>query len=78
MSAKNIFIKRINDNFSIPKIGDFGLVKYSEMKTTKMTMNDFFSVHYAAPEQMKDIPDKPTPLFDSWAAAVILYEMLSG
>jgi hypothetical protein len=41
-------------------------------------MNDTFSICYAAPEQMKEVPDKPTPLFDSWAAAVILYEMLAG
>jgi serine/threonine protein kinase len=78
VSAKNIFIKKINDGFTIPQIGDFGLVRHSDMKTTQRTMNDTFSICYAAPEQMKEVPDKPTPLFDSWAAAVILYEMLAG
>lgn len=41
-------------------------------------MNDVCSLFYAAPEQIKDEPDKPTPKFDAWAAAVIFYEMLAG
>jgi serine/threonine protein kinase len=68
----------MNNGFIIPQIGDFGLVRRSDMNTTSRTMSDIFSVHYAAPEQMKEVPDRPTPLFDSWAAAIILYEMLAG
>jgi serine/threonine protein kinase len=31
VSAKNIFIKEFNNGFIIPQIGDFGLVKHSDM-----------------------------------------------
>jgi hypothetical protein len=50
VSSKNIFIQKINEGFIIPKIGDFGQVRHLKMKKTESTMNDFFSIHYAAPE----------------------------
>jgi serine/threonine protein kinase len=45
-------------------------------------MKDFGSQNYAAPEQKMKFEEKkglkPTPLFDSWAAAIILFEMITG
>ncbi len=80
IKPKNIFLKSVNTDKKdfIIKIGDFGLVRSSLSSTTDRTMNDVFSIHYAAPEQVKDPPDRATQLLDSWAAGIVLYQMLSN
>ncbi len=60
----------------IPIIGDFGVARFTGEKTTDLTNNNYITIQYASPEQIEC--ERPTELFDSWAAAVVLYEMLSG
>jgi serine/threonine protein kinase len=38
LSPKNIFLKKMKNGFTIPKIGDFGLVKPKERFYSKNTM----------------------------------------
>ncbi len=78
ISPKNIFVSTLKDGRDLLIIGDFGLVRSTQAHTTQRTINDAFSLHYAAPEQVKDDPDKPTFKFDVWAIGVILHQMLDG
>lgn len=59
---------------SIPKIGDFGLARPSEMTES----GDIFGTpNYAAPEVL-GAPDKVDHRTDIYAVGVILYELLTG
>lgn len=78
ISSKNLFLKSYGEKRDLLVIGDFGLARSEMAKITGLTIKDCFTDNYAAPEQKNANPDFPTPKFDSWAAAIILFEMLTG
>ncbi len=63
----------LNKRF-VPKIGDFGLARPSEMTETGVI---FGTPHYAAPEVL-EAPDKVDHRTDIFAVGVMLYELLTG
>lgn len=59
------------------KVADFGIAR-TELDGSRLTAtgNVIGTAHYLAPEQLQD--DPPTPATDQYAAALVLYEALTG
>ncbi|MBZ5647651.1 MAG: protein kinase [Acidobacteriia bacterium] len=79
LKPENIFLAR-NEDGEVAKILDFGLVK-TVTEDTQATRDTTAGVvvgtaPYMGPEQMRGCA--PTPAFDLWALAVVLYESLTG
>jgi len=79
LKPENIFLARTEDG-EVAKILDFGLVKTvtEDTQVTRDTTAGVVvgTVPYMGPEQMRGCA--PTPAFDLWALAVVLYESLTG
>jgi serine/threonine protein kinase len=70
VSPSNVFISRIGEI----KLGDFGIAKVRSLDPVKRS-GIWGKVHYASPELIRG--DDILPQADVWAAAVILYELLT-
>jgi serine/threonine-protein kinase len=58
------------------KLADLGLARFVEAATGSMTMRDFLSPQYAAPEQWKN--ERATKATDIYALGCIAYALLTG
>lgn len=70
VSPSNVFISRVGEI----KLGDFGIAKVRAVDPTKRN-GIWGKVHYASPELLKG--GDVLPQADIWAAAVVLYELLT-
>src|SRR4051812_32376853 len=58
------------------KIADLGLARFLEATTAPVTMRDFLSFQYCAPEQLNS--ESPTKATDVYAVGGITYALLTG
>lgn len=58
------------------KIADLGLARFLEASTAPITMRDFLSFQYCAPEQLN--AERPTKATDVYALGGIAYALLTG
>jgi serine/threonine-protein kinase len=70
VSPSNLFISRVGEI----KLGDFGIAKVRAIDPTKRN-GIWGKVHYASPELLRG--GDVLPQADIWAAAVVLYELLT-
>ncbi len=71
VSPGNVFISRLGEI----KLGDFGIARVRAVEQAA-EVGVWGKPYYLPPEAFDDAP--PTPAFDLWAAAVMLYELLTN
>jgi serine/threonine-protein kinase len=78
LKPDNIFLERLPDGRTQPKLLDFGIAK-TEDGLNKLTATGAVmgTAHYLAPEQARD-SSTVDPRTDLYALGVVLYEVLSG
>jgi len=74
LKLENVFIFKITPDYSIYKLGDFGISK-DILKEVSRTMKSYFVTDYLAPEVLEGKPK--TFKNDAWALGILIYMLCS-
>jgi eukaryotic-like serine/threonine-protein kinase len=72
----NIFLHRTSAGVTVTKLLDFGIMSLLDATQHETAGRFLGTLRYAAPEQLRG--EKPTAKVDVYAAALVLYEMITG
>ncbi|MFO0676915.1 MAG: protein kinase [Polyangiaceae bacterium] len=76
VKPENVFIHKNGDGTATTKLLDFGVIALLENQSQSAANRFIGTIRYAAPEQLRGEPVGPAA--DLYAAALTLYEMLTG